>query len=141
MPSRLAHLQINVAPQNIGFYKDLFAALGWQTLYDGTTPSDGAPPMLGVGAENDASLWFVGETKDVANVYDGPGANHIAIGAANVGEVDAAASHLRGRGIEALFETPRHRPEFAQSEADTYYQVMFASPDNLLFEVVYTGPK
>ena len=141
MPARLAHMQINVGPENIGFYTELFAALGWQTIYDGTAPSDGTPPMLGVGAQNDASLWFVGETKAVANDYDGPGANHIAIGAANTAEVDAAAGYLRDHGVEALFETPRHRPEFAESEAHTYYQVMFASPDRLLFEVVYAGPK
>jgi hypothetical protein len=31
----------------------------------------------------------------------------------------------------------RHRPEFAQGEDQTYYQVMFASPDRILLEVVY----
>jgi catechol 2,3-dioxygenase-like lactoylglutathione lyase family enzyme len=141
MPARLAHLQINVGPENIGFYQALFAALGWQTVYDGTTPSDGAPPMLGVGASNDASLWFVGASNSSPNDYDGTGTNHIAIGAESVAEVDAAANYLREHNVEALFETPRHRPEFAESEAHTYYQVMFASPDGLLFEVVYTGPK
>ena len=40
-----------------------------------------------------------------------------------------------------LFETPRHRPEFAESDGHTYYQVMFASPDGILFEIVYVGPK
>ena len=37
--------------------------------------------------------------------------------------------------------TPRHRPEFSASEHDTYYQIMFESPDRVLFEVVYEGPK
>ncbi len=37
--------------------------------------------------------------------------------------------------------TPRHRPEFSQGPDQTYYQVMFESPDRVLFEVVYTGPK
>ena len=27
------------------------------------------------------------------------------------------------------------------SESETYYQVMFESPDKVLFEVVYTGAK
>jgi hypothetical protein len=39
-----------------------------------------------------------------------------------------------------LFETPRHRPEFS-SEDSTYYQIMFESPDRILLEFVYTGPK
>jgi hypothetical protein len=39
-----------------------------------------------------------------------------------------------------LFDTPRHRPDFSQSPDHTYYQIMFESPDRILFEVVYTGP-
>jgi hypothetical protein len=34
-----------------------------------------------------------------------------------------------------------HRPEFSMSTEETYYQVMFESPDRILFEVVYTGTK
>jgi catechol 2,3-dioxygenase-like lactoylglutathione lyase family enzyme len=67
--------------------------------------------------------------------------NHLGIAVDSQAEVDQAAAYLAGKGIEALFETPRHRPDFASSEKDTYYQVMFKSPDNILFEVVYTGPK
>jgi hypothetical protein len=48
---------------------------------------------------------------------------------------------LQQHGIQALFDTPRHRPEFCSSPDNTYYQVMFESPDRILFEVVYTGPK
>jgi hypothetical protein len=47
---------------------------------------------------------------------------------------------LKESGIPHLFETPRHRPEFSEGD-NTYYQVMFESPDRILFEVVYTGPK
>lgn len=42
---------------------------------------------------------------------------------------------------DLLFGTPQHRPDFAADDAHTYYQVMFASPDRILLEVVYTGPK
>ena len=38
-----------------------------------------------------------------------------------------------------LFETPRYRPDFS-SEPNTYYQIMFESPDRILFEIVYVGP-
>jgi hypothetical protein len=67
--------------------------------------------------------------------------NHIGIGAESQADVDAVVEYLRDRGVELLFETPRHRPEFSGGEGQTYYQVMFESPDRILFEVVYTGPK
>jgi catechol 2,3-dioxygenase-like lactoylglutathione lyase family enzyme len=134
MQTQLNHLQINVRPDNLPFYRDLLGFLGWQTLYS----DDG---MFGAGDPNGASLWFVGQAKDVANDYDGPGTNHIAIKPAEQGDVDAVAGFLKQRKVEALFETPRHRPEFAEGEGKTYYQVMFESPDRVLFEVVYTGPK
>jgi catechol 2,3-dioxygenase-like lactoylglutathione lyase family enzyme len=131
--TQLGHIQFNVAPENIGFYRDLMAHLGWQTLHAG----DG---MLGVGDKNGVSLWFAGQAKAVGNDYDGPGMNHLAIGTATQADVDAAGAHLTGRGVELLFETPRHRPEFSGDD-DTYYQIMFETPDRILVEVVYTGPK
>jgi hypothetical protein len=70
--------------------------------------------VIGVGDSNHVSLWFGDATKTVANDYDGPGLNH--------------------------FDTPRHRPEFAGGD-NTYYQVMFETPDRILAEVVYIGPK
>ena len=67
--------------------------------------------------------------------------NHLGIGTVAPADVDALASYLTERGVELLFETPRHRPEFTGSEDQTYYQVMFETPDRILVEVVYTGPK
>lgn len=134
MDTQLHHLQINVQAANLPFYRDLLAFLGWQTLYN----DDG---MLGVGDANGASLWFVGQVKDVANDYDGPGLNHIGIRPTTQADVDAVVRYLQEHHVQPLFETPRHRPEFAGSEDQTYYQVMFESPDRVLFEVVYTGPK
>lgn len=134
MKSGLYHLQVNIRPENAPFYKDLMGFLGWNVLYDG----DG---ILGVAGNNNASLWFVSETKDIANDYDGPGTNHLGIGVDSQADVDEVVGYLKEKGGPCLFETPRHRPEFSSGEGQTYYQVMFASPDNLLFEVVYTGPK
>jgi catechol 2,3-dioxygenase-like lactoylglutathione lyase family enzyme len=130
----LGHLEVRVRPANLSFYADLMGFLGWKTLYadDGT---------VGVRSGERASLWFVAQANDAANDYDGPGVNHIGIAASTQAEVDEAARYLEDKGLEALFETPRHRPEFASSETETYYQVMFESPDRLLFEVVYTGPR
>ncbi len=134
MQTHLAHIQFNVQPANVPFYKDLLTFLGWRPIFD----DEG---MLGVAGKGDDSLWFVGHVKEVGNDYDGPGMNHLAIGTAAQADVDAVAAYLRGRGVELLFETPRHRPEFSQGAEQTYYQVMFESPDRILLEVVYTGPK
>lgn len=133
MKSNLGHLQVNINAKNLGFYKDLFGFLEWKTLYEDET-------MIGVGCENGASLWFTAGLKDLCNDYDGCGMNHLAVSVEKQADVDQAVEYLKEHGIQALFETPRHRAEFSGPDS-TYYQVMFESPDRLLFEVVYTGPK
>ena len=131
METHLGHLQVNVTPANLSFYKDLMNFLGWDTIVANDE-------MAGYGGKT--SLWFIAAAKAVANDYDGPGTNHIAIGANSIADVDSVAGYLNDHNIAALFETPRHRPDFGVGDGQTYYQVMFASPDNILFEVVYTGP-
>ena len=76
MHTRLAHIQFNVRPDNVSFYADLMAFLGWSTLY----ANEG---MVGVAGQSGDSLWFVGQVKAVENDYDGPGMNHLAFGAAS----------------------------------------------------------
>jgi catechol 2,3-dioxygenase-like lactoylglutathione lyase family enzyme len=134
MGSFLYHLQVNTKPENATYYKNLMTFLGWTSLYDGDDSS-------GYRDRNGTSLWFVGAANDASYDYDGVGVNHISIGVDSIAEVDRAMMYLTEQGQEALFETPRHRPDFAADESSTYYQVMFRSPDNLLFEVVYVGPK
>lgn len=134
MQTSLHHLQVNVREENLPFYRDLMSFLGWTTLMD-------QAEFFGAGAVNGASLWFIGQVNDTVNDYDGPGVNHIAIGTESPAAVDATVAYLEGRGVPALFETPRHRPEFSQGPEQTYYQVMFESPDRVPFEVVYTGPR
>jgi catechol 2,3-dioxygenase-like lactoylglutathione lyase family enzyme len=131
--STLGHLQINVAPQNLPFYKDMMGFLGWSMLYED-------PNTVGVGDSKGNSLWYVGAAKPVPNDYDGPGTNHIAVAVESQQEVDQMVDFLKERNIPGLFETPRHRPEFSAGAGQTYYQVMFESPDRILYEVVYTGP-
>jgi hypothetical protein len=65
----------------------------------------------------------------------------LALAAASQADVDAVASYLGQQGVVLLFETPRHRPDFAHSADETYYQVIFETPDRILLEIVYTGPK
>lgn len=135
MQTTFGHLELHIAAANLPFYRDLFAFLGWGTIF-------ATDEMLGTGDANGSSLWFVCHLKEgVNNDYDGPGVNHIAIKADSVADVDSTVTYLQDRGVAALFETPRHRPEFSQDPASTYYQVMFESPDRILFEVVYTGAK
>ena len=133
MKTYLGHLQVNIHTSHLGFYKELFDFLGWKTLYDDEN-------MLGVGCETGSSLWFCSPLKDLANDYDGIGMNHLGIAVEKQGDVDQAVEYLKKYNITALFNTPCHRPEFSGPES-TYYQVMFESPDRILFEVVYTGPK
>ncbi len=134
MPAAVHHAQINVKPENVQFYREMFAALGWPTLAD--MPEHN---VIGVG-DGAASVWIVPAANDHANDRDGVGLNHLALTADSIEAVDAAASWIAERGIAALYETPRHRPDFAWEEGMTYYQVMFDTPDNILIEVVYTGP-
>ena len=134
MQTHLGHIQFNVQPANLPFYKDLLIFLGWQVIYE----ADG---VFAGGDTNGVSFWFIGEAKDVGNDYDGPGVNHLGISVAAQTDVDATVSYLAEHGVEQLFETPRHRPEFSQSDEHTYYQVMFETPDRLLIEVVYIGAK
>lgn len=134
MQTKLGHLVFSIDTENMGFYRDMFAFLGWQTIYDGEG-------MLGVGDSNGVSLWFGSATTSAANDYDAPGLNHFAVSTATQADVDAAVTYLAEGGIAPLFETPRHRPDFTFDETSTYYQVMFETPDRILVEIVYTGPK
>ena len=134
MKTALGHLQFNVRAENLPFYRDLLVFLGWDLIGDW-------PGMIGLGSVEGQSLWFSGEVKEVSNDYDGPGLNHLAFAAATVADVDEAVTYLQAHNVTPLFETPRHRPEFARDEQSTYYQVMFETPDRILIEIVYIGPK
>ncbi|HVC80481.1 MAG TPA: hypothetical protein VNL35_08295 [Chloroflexota bacterium] len=35
MPTTISHLQFNVRPANLAFYRDLLSHLGWSPIYDG----------------------------------------------------------------------------------------------------------
>ena len=132
--SDIDHLTFSVRPANASFYRDLLTFLGWRLMYD-------SPDTFGMTNGGALSLHFGPNTKEIANDYDAPGLNHIGIRTATLADVDAAASYLTERGVELLFETPRHRPDFAGSDDQTYYQIMFETPDRILVEIVYMGPK
>lgn len=128
----LYHLQINVSHEHAVFYRELFAWLDWETVFQHEI-------AYGVRGPNGTYLWF--ESIDGSELADrnARGVNHIAIGATSVESVDAAVDWLGKRGISPLFETPRRRAEFAANTGGDYYQLMFESPDGILFEFVFTG--
>lgn len=132
--ARVAHLVFMSDPQNADFYQDLFTYLGWSVYYR-------ADDMLGLGGPDGVSVWFGRALKVTANDHDGPGLNHLALGVPAQTDVDNVVAFLQSKGVAPLHETPRHRPEFSGDVSQTYYQVMFVSPDGIQFEVVYTGPK
>ena len=134
MAAKVGHLVYSIDMKNVSFYKSLFAHLGWNVLFE-------VPEMLGMGEPSGASsIWFGGATKHTNNDYDAPGLNHLGLHVDSIALVDAAVEEIKKLGATPLFETPRHRPEFSGPDS-TYYQVMFESPDRILFEVVYIGPK
>jgi len=130
--TRLGHIQFNIKPENRPFYQDLLPFLGYPVI-------DDSPEILGVGPDIFHSFWFFTGANDAHNDYDGPGLNHIGLLAQHQADVDTLVAYLRERNISLLFDTPRHRPEFAYDAEHTYYQVMFETPDRILIEVVYMG--
>lgn len=128
----ISHLQFNVSPDNFGFYRSLLSQLGFDVFPD----TDGYVAGSGDGT----SLWFIGSDAAEQQDHDQRGMNHLAFDAESVAFVDETAAFLPTLGVEPLFETPRRRPDFIGEGDIDYYQVMFRSPDGLLFEVVYTGP-
>lgn len=134
MQTTLGHLVFGIDPKNQPFYRDLLDFLGWKTLFQ-------VEEMFAASGSNGISLWFGNATSDTANDYDSSGLNHLAFHTATQADVDEAVAYLSERDIAPLFDTPRHRPDFSEDEHSTYYQVMFETPDRILVEIVYIGPK
>lgn len=134
MKSHLYHLQINIDYKNISFYKDLMTFMGWNVIFEDAG-------VIGYTNGGDGSLWFLESKSKQQTNYDNLGMNHISLRVEEMENVDEVMKHLKSKNVEMLFDTPKHRPEFAMSENETYYQIMFESPDKILFEIVYTGIK
>ncbi len=136
MKSTFSHIQFNIDFANALFYKDLMKFLGWAEIY-----SDENVVGFNNDTENSASIWFIkGPSTDIQKHHD-IGANHIGLNVPEQTDVDATVTYLADKKIDPLYSTPRHRPEFAFEKDTTYYQVMFESPDKILFEIMYTGKK
>ncbi len=134
MNAKVNHLQLNIDYKNAQFYKDLMVFLGWKVIGEWGD-------IMGWQGEGEVSLWFSQSKNETKNDRDGQGLNHVGLKVKAISDVDKAANYLKEQGVELLYGTPQHRPDFTHSEDTTYYQVMFDSPDNILFEIMYTGPK
>ncbi len=135
MKSHLYHLQFNINfKQNIKFYKDLFEFLGWSVIFE-------TDAIIGFKNATNGDLWFLDSKKKEVQDYDATGLNHIAIRVSEQKDIEELIKYFETQSVDMLFGTPKHRPEFASSEEETYYQIMFKTPDNLLFEIVYIGKK
>jgi catechol 2,3-dioxygenase-like lactoylglutathione lyase family enzyme len=134
MKSHLYHIQVNINFANITFYQELMTYLGWQVIF----ATEG---VVGYKSGQSGDIWFCKAIKNEQGDYDKTGVNHISIRVENMGDIDKFTEFLRKKNIKLLFDTPRHRSDFVSNESETYYQAMFASPDNMLFEIVYIGPK
>jgi len=132
MKSYFYHLQLNIDFTNLKFYKDLLSFLGWTIIFE----KEG---VCGYKSGKNGDIWLVESEKKETVDFDNRGVNHLSIRVEQKEDVDSVVSFLKQRNIELLFETPRHRPEFVSEPSETYYQAMFKTEDNILFEVVYTN--
>ena len=108
--------------------------MGWVIIFE-------TEDTIGFKSDQSGDVWFVDSDKKDQSDYDKLGMNHLAIRVENQKDIDDLTTFLRTTDVEPNFNTPRHRSEFTSNPDKTYYQVMFASPDNILFEVVYIGAK
>ncbi len=108
------------------------AFMGWSVIFEDIN-------VLGYKNSVNGDLWFVKADHNELSDYDARGVNHISLRVGTITDVDEVKIYLEKNNVVMLFDTPRHRPEFASQENETYYQIMFESPDKILFEVVYIG--
>ena len=108
--------------------------LGWSIIFE-------EDHVCGFKSGTNGDLWFVNSKQQEISDYDDVGVNHISLRVEKRKDIDDVVEFLSHKNIKPLFDTPRDRPEFSASEAETYYQVMFKTIDNILFEIVYIGIK
>ena len=135
MKAKVGHLffLIQNYEENIHLFKKLFAYFEWSVLHD-------EHGFLGVNTGS-TSLWFSSPSVEQTNHRDANGLNHIGIDVGSREEVDTFVNDfMKPNNVEALFETPKERPDF-MFEGSDYYQVMFEFPGSVLFEVLYSGKK
>jgi catechol 2,3-dioxygenase-like lactoylglutathione lyase family enzyme len=135
MKTNFSHIQVNIDfEKNHGFYKEFMTFLGWNVVFE----TNG---IIGFTSGQNGDIWFIDSKKKETMDYDMIGVNHIGIKVDTQDNLDKCIIFLKSKGINGLFDTPRHRPEFVQKPDETYYQIIFETPDKAQFELVYVGKK
>ena len=114
------HIEFWVSDLNrsLGFYKPLFAAIGWRQLGDAEFSS------------GSTDFYFV--EKQLSR-SDTTGPRHICFQATSREMVDAVSTLLRTGGASVI-RGPVEAPEYSKD----YYTVDFRDPDGYVVEVAYT---
>ncbi len=127
----LYHIQLNVsdASKSLPFYKDFFGYLGY-------TITDESPEHIGF-SNGTTDFWIIETEKEFkAHGFHrkNTGINHLAFKLESREAVDTFVNEfLKPRGISALYESPKHFPEYGGE----YYAVYFEDPDRIKLEVMY----
>jgi len=83
--------------------------MGWNVIFE-------TDEVIGYKSDRNGDLWFCKTVKNAASDYDAKGVNHISLRVDTLSDVDEIKNHLEKNNIKMLFDTPKHRPEFAASK-------------------------
>lgn len=130
MKASIYHIQLNISDPKTGlpFYRDLFAFLDYKIVSE-------SEDHIGV-SNGTCDVWVIATEERFVKAgfhRKNTGINHIAFKTSTRKEVDRFVDEfLKPRGIETLYNTPRHFPEYSGG----YYAVFFEGPDRLKLEVL-----
>ena len=82
--------------------------IGWNVIFE-------TNEVVGYKSKTNGDLWLVKSENFKPNNYDGIGVNHISLRVDTILNVDEIKNYLETNNIKMLFNTPKHRPEFAST--------------------------
>lgn len=130
-PVSLYHIQLNVsdASRCLPVYREFFAYLGYRVINE-------SPEHLGV-SNGTTDFWLMETDKEQRRKgfhRKATGLNHLAFRVTSKRAVNRfAREFLKPRGIQPLYATPKHFPEYRPG----YYAVFFEDPDRIELEVTH----
>ena len=129
MTTSIYHVQLNVSPASMPFYKALLRYLGYTMMRED-------PEMFGA-TNGTADLWIMQTDARYARRgfhRKATGLNHLAFRVPSPADVDRfARDFLAVHAIPTLYGGPREYPEYRRG----YYAVFFESPDRLKLEIAH----
>ena len=132
MTTSLYHVQLNVSPVSMPFYKALVHHLGYTLVHDDRE-------MFGA-TNGTTDLWIVQtDPRYAGRGYHRKaiGLNHLAFRVPSRTDVDRfTVDFLAVHGVTILYGGPREYPEYQRG----YYAVFFECPDRLKLEIAHVPP-